>query len=619
MIAGGGNLKQILMFGSMIIGIFSVIFLFYTNGFLIKQRKKELGLYSILGLEKKHIAKVLLNETMISISIAVGGGLLAGSIISKLIFLIMLNLVHFELTLELQFTMTAFVTTALLFLCIFLAMFIKNVLQVHLTNPIDLLKGSNQGEREPKASWFMAIIGIVALGYGYYMALSITNPIAALSYFFLAVVLVIIGTHLVFTSASIYLLKFLKRRKHYYYRPKNFISVSGMIYRMKQNAAGLANICILSTMVIICMLSAFSLYLGQKDIMDQLHPRDVEICADLTTTNGSLVNEVIDDTVADYEVEVTFRGEFREFGAYCNLNQERLELLTRDTGSMSIDQVDHLVGVGVIPLEDFNDFVGQESILETKDQVLVFDTTGNYPYNTISIGNHTLHVQEELKNFNEIEINDGTMDHVIYVVVKDDETADEIYRQLTGEKYEEYLTNECNRYFYLDIKGDTDTSISFETALKKNLQDKNVSFRIQSYHVDNLDWYTTYGGILFVGVYFGILFLMATVLIIYYKQITEGYDDRERFNIMQKVGMSQSEVKKTIHKQILMVFTLPVCMAVCHTCFALPMLKRMFRMFSMYNTTLINLCTLATVVLYAVVYAIVYGLTAKAYYKIVEY
>lgn len=617
--SGGRNLQEILYFGSMIIGLFSVIFLFYTNGFLIKQRKKELGLYSILGLEKRHIARVLFYETMISIVLAVGGGLLAGSILSKLIFLMMLNLIHFDITLKLQFTLTAFVTTILLFLGIFLATFLKNVLQVHLSNPIGLLKGSNQGEREPKASWFLAILGIGALGYGYYMALSITNPIEALFYFFVAVILVMIGTNLIFTSVSIYILKFLKRRKTFYYRPKNFISVSGMMYRMKQNAAGLANICILSTMVIICMLSAFSLYLGQKDIMAQLFPRDVEICADLTTTESSLVNQVIDDTVADSEVEVTFRGEYRGLTALCNINKDQLDLLIASGSGTTMEQWDSMVDVILLPLEDYTTFVGQEADIESKDQVLVFDSTGNYPYDTISFGNQTLQVQEVLEDFNEIVITNTTIDHDMYVVVKDEETAYDIYREFTGEEFDEYLAKECNRYFYLDIKGDTDACISFETALQENLKANGVSFRIESYHVNNLDWYTTYGGILFVGVYFGILFLMATVLIIYYKQITEGYDDRERFKIMQKVGMSQAEVKKTIHKQILMVFTLPVFMAVCHTCFALPMLKRMFQMFSMYNTTLIHLCTLATIVIYAVVYVIVYGLTAKSYYRIVEY
>lgn len=618
-IAGGRSLRQILSFGSMIIGIFSIIFLFYTNGFLIKQRKKELGLYSILGLEKKHIAKVLFYETLITIGITVGGGLLAGSIISQLIFLIMLNLIQFDITLRLQFTLTAYIATTILFVGIFLATLVKNVIQVHLNNPIGLLKGSNQGEREPKASWIMAIVGIIALGSGYYMAISITNPIAALTYFFIAVLLVIFGTNLVFTSVSIYVLKFLKSRKNFYYRPKNFISVSGMIYRMKQNAVGLANICILSTMVIICMLSAVSLYMGQKDIMDLRYPRDVEIRADLTTTDSALVNQVIDDTIAEYDIQVTFRGEYREFYAYSKLNQNQIELYSGDGASMSMQDLNRMIGVSLIPLEDFNQFVGKEYVLDSKDQVILFDSTGTYPYDTIALGNQSFDVKEVLNEFNEIVTKEGTLDHVVYLVVKDYETADAIYREYTGSDYEKNLAYDCNQFYYLDVEGDTDRCIAFETALNENLRGKDVSFRMQSYHVDNLEWYTSYGGLLFVGVYFGILFLMATVLIIYYKQITEGYDDRERFNIMQKVGMSQSEVKKTIHKQILMVFTLPVILAVCHTCFALPMLKKLFQMFAMYNTTLINLCTLATILLYVAVYVIVYGLTAKAYYKIVEY
>lgn len=267
---GGNSLQGMLFMGMIVIAFFSVIFLYYTNGFLIKQRKKELGLYCILGLEKKHMAIILLNEMLISYGLSVGGGLIVGTVLSKLIFLLMLNIINFDITLQLEFHVSVYIITAILYLAIFFAMYIKNLFQVHLTKPIELLKGTNQGEKEPKASWILAILGVVSLGLGYYIALSITNPVAALSYFFVAVILVIIGTNLIFTSASIYILKFLKGRKKFYYRSKNFISVSGMIYRMKQNAVGLANICILSTMVIICIACVVSLYTGQKDIMAQM-------------------------------------------------------------------------------------------------------------------------------------------------------------------------------------------------------------------------------------------------------------------------------------------------------------------------------------------------------------
>lgn len=616
---GGQNLRQVLMFGSMVIGFFAVIFLFYSNGFLMKQRKKELGLYCILGLEKKHMAKVLFTEMLLSMLISIGGGLIAGTVISKLIFLIMLNLINFDMTLKLQLTVTAYVTTIILFVCIFLATYIKNLLQVHLTNPINLLKGSNQGEREPKASWIMALIGVGTLGYGYYMAVTIKNPVAAMSMFFIAVILVIIGTNLIFTSASIYILKFLKRRKNYYYKPKNFISVSGMIYRMKQNAAGLANICILSTMVIICMLSAVSLYIGQKDIMAQMYPRDIELKADLSTSDVDAVNQMIDDTLAQYDVKPTFRGRFRALEAFGTMDKDQLTVLPLGFNRMGIDDIDHLIGMSIISQDDYNQYTGENIQLNSENDVMVFSASGTYSYDTICLGEQSYHVQDVIKEFNNIVVSEGSMNQAVYIVVKDDDTADKIYRDYVGEDVDNYIKKMCYQYFYLDLDGERDTCIDFENAFVDTLRENEVMFYIQNYHIDNLDWYTTYGGLLFIGVYFGLLFLMATVLIIYYKQITEGYDDRERFNIMQKVGMSKHEVKRTIHKQILMVFTLPLLLAGCHTCFALPMLKRMFQIFNLYNTTLINLCSLATVVLYAIVYGIVYLMTAKAYYKIVEY
>lgn len=615
---GGNTLQGMLYMGIIVIGFFSVIFLYYTNGFLIKQRKKELGLYCILGLEKKHMAIVLLNEMFISYGMAVGGGLIVGTMLSKLIFLLLLNLVNFDITLQLEFQPSVYLITAIVYLVIFIAMYIKNLLQVHLTKPIELLKGTNQGEKEPKASWILAILGVLSLGLGYYIALSITNPVAALTFFFVAVILVIIGTNLIFTSASIYILKFLKKRKKFYYRSKNFISVSGMIYRMKQNAVGLANICILSTMVIICITCVVSLYTGQKDIMAQLYPRDVEIRADLSKTDANEVNQYMDEMLAQSDVEVTFRGEFRTLGCYNLVDRNQLTLID-DSKSVDVEAIGSFSSLQFIPLEDFNTYINGNYTLEDKDEILFFDSQGEFPYNTLELGNQSLTIKEVIPEFNHIAPRISAMDRVQYAVVQDFDTIKEIYEKYTGSDMDEAISMFGYYNFYLDVDGELDECIAFEGSLLTKLRDEKITFRYQAYHVDNMDWYATYGGLLFIGVYFGLLFLMATVLIIYYKQITEGYDDRERFNIMQKVGMSRLEVKKTIHKQILLVFTLPVAIAVCHTLFALPMLKRMFQIFSLYNTPLIHLSTAATIITYAILYGIVYCLTAKAYYKIVEY
>ena len=614
---GGDSLVLVMMMGTIIIGVFGIIFLFYTNGFLMKQRKKEFGLYCILGLEKRHIARVLFYESLINVGITVGGGLLAGVIISRLLFLIMLNIISFDVTLQLEYTLSPFLYTIILFLSINLLTLAKNIFQVHLVNPIELLKGSNQGEREPKASWILAVLGVGTLAYGYYMSISIQNPIAALNQFFIAVLLVIIGTHLIFTCASIYILKFLKKRKSFYYRPKNFISISGMIYRMKQNAAGLANICILSTMVIVCLVSAFSLYIGQKDIMKIQFPRNIILQVGLEDTNIDQLKQSITNTIGEFDVTVEFQGGYRGLDAFCYQNKKQVEFITEDDSYMQVEDLEKFVTVTFIPLDDYNAFTRETYTLSDSDEILLFDSHGRFDDKTLQINDAVLKVKTVLKKFDTVEPTDNVIDNQLKVITKDYDTALKLFNNLLEIDTDNTTNAEQCYYFLMDIDGTKEECIDFENQLVKDLvKDYEISYGL--YHVYNEVWYVLFGGFLFIGTYFGILFLMATVLIIYYKQISEGYDDRERFTIMQKVGMSKSEVKKTIRKQILMVFTLPLIVAVCHTCFALPMLKKLFQVFSLFNTTLTNFCTLITVILYAIVYGVVYFITAKAYYKIVE-
>ena len=617
-IKGGDQLRVILALGSIIIGFFGVIFLFYTNGFLMKQRKKELGLYCILGLEKKHMALVLFYEMIVSAVLTIAGGLIVGMVISKLLFLILLRLVRFEVTLKIEFTAIAYIMTVLLFLAIYVATYIKNLLQVHLTNPIDLLKGSNKGEKEPKASWLLALLGVICLGIGYYMALSIENPLKAMIYFFIAVIFVIVGTNLLFTSVSIYVLKFLKSRKSYYYNPRNFISVSGMIYRMKQNAAGLANICILSTMVIICMTSVFSLYVGQKDIMRQQFPHTIEIKTKYNVDKTEELNQIMEENAPKYGVQLSFQSNFHEFDYYMMEESGGYRLIPKDL-HLTEDDFEKLLHVSIVPYTEVKEVYHLEENIVDVNQAVIFDNMDRFELDTMEFGEKCVQIVKKLSEFNHIKKTEYGFDHNLYVFVKDYETADALYRSLLGDQYDERIKADCTHTFYYDVKGSEKDCLAFENAVSSLVKDMEDIKTRRFYHIDNLEWYILFGGLFFIGTYFGLLFLIATVLIIYYKQITEGYDDRERFNIMQKVGMSRREVKKTIHKQVLMVFFLPILLAVCHTCFALPMLKRMFQVFYMFNTTLINLSTLGTVILYVFVYAAVYLLTARAYEKIVEY
>lgn len=616
---GGAQLMVTLKMGSFIIGFFSVIFLFYTNGFLIKQRKKEIGLYCILGLEKKHVAKVLLHEMLMTMSLAVFGGMIVGSVFNRLLFLLLLRAVKFDMTMKLEFHFSPYITTFLLYTAIFVAMYIKNLLQVQLANPINLLKGSNQGEKEPKASWFFALLGCVSLGIGYYMAVKVNNPADALMLFFVAVIFVIIGTNLIFSSASIYVLKFMKNRKRFYYRSKNFISVSGMIYRMKQNAIGLANICILSTMVIVSISSVVSLYIGQKDIMEINYPRDISIKTYPQDQKIDGIKERVESLAKEYKVKVSFQGDIRMLQCLATKKDGRY-VFFNPSGNVFVSEIDNLVTINFMSIQDYNRFTHSKKHLEEDNQVLIFDASGKKNHETLLLEDETYAVAENLTEFNHIKIRDSVLNGEIYIVMKEFDLARVAYQEFA--KTQEIDKKSDMVTYYADVTGDAKTCTEFETELLRQIRadakETNTYIKTNAYHADYESWYTEFGGLLFIGSFFGIIFSMATVLIIYYKQITEGYDDRERFIILQKVGMSKYEVKKTIHKQILLVFALPIAFAICHIGFALPMLKSMFQAFGLFNTTLINLSTLLTVLIYAICYGIVYALTAKAYYKIVK-
>lgn len=615
-IRGGDDLRLVLRFGVVVIGFFSVIFFFYTNGFVIKQRKTELGLYSILGLEKKHISIVLFYEMVLTCLITVVGGILDGTVLGRALFLVLLNLVHFDVTIHLEYSMIAYYVTFLFFAALYVGVFIKNVFQVQLSNPIHLIKGSNQGEKELKASWVLAIIGIIALGTGYYVALAKKEESDVILYFFFAVILVIIGTHFIFACASIYMLKILKKRKTFYYRSKNFITVSGMIYRMKQNAAGLANICILSTMVIVCMTCVFSLYFGQTNVANQMYPRGVEIIVENNETNLELVNDLIEECNTN-DVQIQKLNHFRAIRIDAIRKNENVVQATDDKIINQGDRfVDYYQTIYVIPVSDYNEFTNEDETLEN-DQVLVYYTGGDYTSNTIVFGNEKLRVKKEIKSFNSIQKVDFVTHRALYLIVPNMEMATHLREITCDETQESGITNA--EYIYFDVDGELTSKLAFENSLQEKLNANLNEFYYNAKDVMMDQWFVSYGGLLFIGVYFGALFLMVTVLIIYYKQVTEGYDDHDRFQIMQKVGMGKLEVKKTIHKQILIVFAIPILMAVCHMMFAIPIIKSLFKHFGLFNPNITNVCALVTIIVYAMVYIIVYMMTAKVYYKIVKY
>lgn len=613
---GAKDLGLILRLGIGVIGIFAVISLFYTNSFIIKRRKKELGIYNILGMEKRHIAKILSKEAFFTAIIAIGGGLVTGVLFHKLACMLLYRMIGFNGGITFSFSKKGVMITAILFAIVYLLTYIYDLFQVQLANPIELLQSGNKGEREPKTKAIMAVLGVLCLGAGYFIAITTKNPIKALTLFFVAVILVIIGTYLLFTAGSIALLKILRRNKGYYYQTKHFTSVSGMIYRMKQNAVGLANICILSTMVLVAVSTTVSLYVGIEDIMKERYPNEINISAYYDT-----------GAPAEDSIAPIVEKSVKESGRKIRHEEDYLELYfaaIKDQGQYSLDKEkvktagDRVSGFVVLTREDCKKKYNEEIPELAENEVALF-TIKKTDMDTLVLENRSYHVKEikQFQNTEDFETIADMMDEYYYVIVNDVQDMERLW-QLQKDIYQENSSS-ISRQVRLDIDGDSEQKKECFENIKTALGPEQAKARIliDSRQSSLDEFYQIYGGFLFLGLFLGILFLMITVLIIFYKQISEGYDDKERFSIMEKVGMSNDEVKATIRSQVRTVFFLPILMAAIHVGMAFPMIKRLLSLFGLSNTALFAGCMAGTILVFALIYLLVFLKTSKTYYKIV--
>lgn len=614
----GENLQLMLRYAEIIIGIFAVILLFYTNSFLIKRRKKEIGVYNILGMGKGHIAKMMTIETLITAAASIGGGLLLGTVFSKLMYLILQKILEYDVRIRFRFEAASLSVTVVLFLGIFALTLCYNLMQIRLSNPVELLHGSSQGEKEPKTKWPLTVVGLVAIAGGYYLAFTTENPLDAFVWFFFAVLLVIIGTYALFTSGSIALLKRLRRNKKYYYQTKHFTSVSGMIYRMKQNAAGLASICILSTMVMVTVSTTVSLYVGEEDILRVRYPSEVSVTSQTSAEDQiEKIKDIVQEETEKNNVTLAAETEYR-YGSFAGLLNGN-NVVLRDISDYSAENV---CSVYMIPLEDYNHITGEQMSIDEDEVMLFYMSEDMWGEDTITIEDKTYHIVKELKQFaNETKQNRTYV--AIYLIIPD---VDQIrgWQQFVvqnndlGEGVAEALYSDIRYEYSFDLEGDQEDQLAAEQSIETRIGQETQNAYAESREMGRESFYYLYGGLLFMGIYLGIMFLLAAVLIIYYKQISEGYDDRERYQIMQKVGMSKQEVKRSIRSQILTVFFLPLITAICHVAAAFPMISRLLVTMNMNNTELYAVCTVIVVAVFAVIYGIVYTLTAKEYYRIVE-
>ena len=603
--AGGGTMSAMLQMSSWICGILSLVILFYVNSFIMKRRKKEFGLYSILGMEKRHIALVMAWEVLITGAIGIFCGIVLGALFSQLLFLLLLKIVGLPVALEFVIPFQEVAATFVLFGIGFLILLGYDVISVCRTDPIALLRSEKEGEREPRTKWPLAALGFVTLGAGYWLALTVKTPSDALTVFFPAVLLVIIGTYCLFVAGSILILKLLRRNKNFYYQPKNFISVSGMMYRMKQNAVGLSNICILSTCVLVTLSSTVSLFIGEEDILRARYPRQIiTSCVVETRQSGEQLVQASRRHAKDYGISVQ-----NDVG-YANFNYparcENGEFSASDGG-------DALYELDAISLADYNRIMGTQLQLSGQ-QVLVALSEMQLDQEEITLEGVSYHIREKIEMPAFLSRFSGYPGALI--VLPDYSHLEDLVRRV-NEAFAGRASCNLMYYYSYDLSAEPPQAY-YDTLREDLLQTVDRLAQTGSADMAREDFYQLYGSLLFVGIFFISLFLIATVLIIYYKQITEGFDDRGRFDILRKVGMSDREVRSTINKQVLMVFFLPLGMAVVHISVAFPVLCKLLLAFQMANKPLFFGCTVCAVFLFALLYYAVYHVTSKTYYRIVQ-
>lgn len=550
---GGDNLCMIMALGNVVLLIFSIIFLFYTNSFLIRRRRREFGLYNVLGMSKRNLARILTWETLLTAAIAIAGGLFFGVLLSKLIELAIVKMMDGTATLAFPFDLSALLGTAGGFAVIYALLWLVSVVRVGRSTAVALLRSEAAGEKPPRANWFLSLLGLILLGAAYYLAVSIKNPLDAITWFFVAVVLVIFATYLLMITTSVLLCRVLQKDKRYYYRANHFVSVSSMAYRMKRNGAGLASICILATMVLVMISSTASLYFGKEDSLRTQYPREVNVQLRLSSLSQ----------MEDHNLDL-FRTAAQQAVEDCD--DAPLELKIRRGGTLRV--AESRKGSDQLGLAQNSNIARVVVIVPDMQAILdVFPAS----------------IQD---------IKDSNTFRWVYGF---DTGLDAAGQRAVSEAVSEHINA-------LDL-GEGQGYDGYSLALRET---------------NRADFYGNYAGMFALGILLSIVFILAAVLIIYYKQLTEGYEDQARFAIMQNVGMTRREIRRSINSQLLTVFYLPLLFAGLHLAFAFPMIRRLLMLFSLYNVGLFAAVTAISFAVFAALYAVVYRQTAGAYYAIVS-
>ena len=629
---GGSSTKMVLSFGVFVIVAFALLFLFYCNSFLVRRRYKEFGLYSILGMNKHNISRILAWETLFTALLSLLGGVFIGVLLSKLAEMAMLKVLGGTADYALHISLPAIEYMLLYFGGIFLLIFLNSVVRIRRLSASELVRSENYGEKPAKANPILGGLGVLVLGVAYYLAVSIEQPLQALTVFFIAVLMVIAATYLIFIAGSVVMCRLLQKNKRYYYKPEHFVSVSSMAYRMKRNGAGLASICILATMVLVMISSTSCLYFGGEESLHARYPRDI------VTRSGILIGDEYADAETEIEalrssISAAIAGrpvsnvmDYRSFSLDAVVEQGHVMTNDSALSEFGLVSASKVASFLFIPLSDYNRAAGAHEILGD-GEVLVHASRTSIDFDTLDIdGTVQLTVKRELDEMPLISGSSAAsvLPTITVIVPGLDELALKLAdaeNPFGGPAFNYTSWNYC---FDTPLKDDDYASLYLDvmSALRdKNIEDEHMgfySYSVESLEYNRSDFAGTFGGLFFLGVILSLVFGCAAVLIIYYKQLSEGYEDAGRFEIMQKVGMTKQEIRRSINSQLLTVFFLPLLFAGLHLCFAFPFIRKILYMFSFYNTSFLIWTTVISFLVFALLYALVYKKTSNTYYKIVS-
>ena len=629
---GGSSTKMVLSFGVFVIVAFALLFLFYCNSFLVRRRYKEFGLYSILGMNKHNISRILAWETLFTALLSLLGGVFIGVLLSKLAEMAMLKVLGGTADYALHISLPAIEYMLLYFGGIFLLIFLNSVVRIRRLSASELVRSENYGEKPAKANPILGGLGVLVLGVAYYLAVSIEQPLQALTVFFIAVLMVIAATYLIFIAGSVVMCRLLQKNKRYYYKPEHFVSVSSMAYRMKRNGAGLASICILATMVLVMISSTSCLYFGGEESLHARYPRDI------VTRSVILIGDEYADAETEIEalrssISAAIAGrpvsnvmDYRSFSLDAVVEQGHVMTNDSALSEFGLVSASKVASFLFIPLSDYNRAAGAHEILGD-GEVLVHASRTSIDFDTLDIdGTVQLTVKRELDEMPLISGSSAAsvLPTITVIVPGLDELALKLAdaeNPFGGPAFNYTSWNYC---FDTPLKDDDYASLYLDvmSALRdKNIEDEHMgfySYSVESLEYNRSDFAGTFGGLFFLGVILSLVFGCAAVLIIYYKQLSEGYEDAGRFEIMQKVGMTKQEIRRSINSQLPTVFFLPLLFAGLHLCFAFPFIRKILYMFSFYNTSFLIWTTVISFLVFALLYALVYKKTSNTYYKIVS-